>query len=113
MPNKNQVGETTGILMAPFPVDFLNRKLRETKFDSGWTISLVDRHGHLAAAAAAPRIGFPSPAIDLTGYEPVKQLLAGRAGYGTFSRDGNKFLVTYQPAADGGWGVLVEKPAAL
>jgi PAS domain S-box-containing protein len=112
VPIKNETGKVTGILMAPFPVDFLNRKLHETRFDSGWTISLVDRHGHLAAAAV-PRIGSSSPAMDLTGYEPVKQLLAGRAGYGTFSRDDNKFLVTYQPAADGGWGVLVEKPADL
>jgi PAS domain S-box-containing protein len=110
VPIKNQAGETTGILVAPFPLDFLNRKLRETKFDGGWTISLVDRHGHLAAA---PRLGSFSPAIDLTGYEPVKQMLAGRAGHGTFLRDDNKFLVTYQPAAVGGWGVLVEKPATL
>lgn len=109
VPIKNESGETTGILMAPISLDFLNRRLREAKFDGGWTISLLDQHGHLAAG---PQINSFSPAIDLTGYEPIRQLIAGHAGHGMFSRDDNKILATYQPAAEDGWGVLVEKPAS-
>jgi PAS domain S-box-containing protein len=110
VPIRNEAGETNGILMAAVSLDFLNRKLRETKFDGSWLISLVDQHGHLAAG---PQVNSFSRAIDLTGYEPVRHLTAGQAGHGMFSRDDNKYFATYQPAAGDGWGVLVEKPVAV
>jgi len=110
IPIKDDMGKPTGILMAPFAVDAMSRQLVETKLEDGWTISLVDQRGHLSAR---PKIDAFSPAIDLSSYEPVKQMRAGHAGYGRFVRDGNTFLVRYEPAGEQGWGVLVEKQEAV
>ncbi len=110
VPITDEAGKTIGILMAPFALDSLNRSLAATKFKGGWTISVVDQSGHLAAG---PRIDPFSQEIDLSHYEPVQQLIRGRTGFGTFSRAENKFSTAYQPTAESGWGVLVEKPTAI
>jgi PAS domain S-box-containing protein len=110
VPITSDAGRPIGILMAPFALNSLGRKLAETKFDGGWAISILDQHGQIAAGG---RLDSFRAAIDLSKYEPVKQLLAGRAGYGTFSRDDNSFFAAYQPTAENGWGALVEKPTAV
>ena len=99
-----------GILMAPFSLDALSKKLAETQFDGDWTISLLDQRGRLAAGANVNSFGVP---VDLSRYAPVTQILAGRSGYGRFSRDDHELFSTYQPVGEGGWGILVEKPAAV
>ena len=109
VPITDEAGKTIGILMAPFAIDTLSRELVDTKLEAGWTISLVDQNGHLSAR---PNIDSFSP-VDLSGYEPVKQLRAGQTGYGVYGRDGSTFLARYQPAGKYGWGVLVEKSAAV
>ncbi|MGC1373752.1 MAG: PAS domain S-box protein [Candidatus Sulfotelmatobacter sp.] len=109
VPITNDAGEPTGVLMAPFALDSMRRRLAETKFDGSWTISVLDQRGQLAVG---PRIDPFSAAIDLSQYEPVKALMARRAGYGTFSRANNSFFSAYQPTPEGEWGILVEKPAA-
>ncbi|MFY9909746.1 MAG: response regulator [Candidatus Sulfotelmatobacter sp.] len=110
VPITNDAGEPIGVLMAPFALDSLSRRLTETKFDSGWTISVLDQRGHLAVG---PRLDPFLETVDLSQYEPAKQLLLGRAGYGTFSRAQNNFFAAYQPTGEEGWGILVEKPAAV
>jgi PAS domain S-box-containing protein len=107
---KDDSGKITGILLAPFSVDSLNRQLGQAKFDGGWTISIVDRDGHLAAR---PNINSFSPPVDLSRYGPVKLVLGGQSGAGIFTRDQTRFFARYQPIAGWGWGVLVEKPAAV
>lgn len=109
VPVKDEAGKPIGILMAPFALDTMSRQLVETKLEEGWTISLVDQSGHLSAR---PNIDSLSPPVDLSGYEPAKQVRAGRAGYGTFVRDGTRFFVRYEPVPQCGWGILVEKAAA-
>ncbi len=106
----DDTGKPVGILMAPFALDSLNRSLAATKFKGGWTISVVDQGGHLAAG---PRVDPFSQEIDLSQYEPVKQLLRSRTGFGTFSRSDTRFSAAFQPTTESGWGVLVEKPTAV
>jgi PAS domain S-box-containing protein len=106
----DNAGKPLGILMAPFALDSLNRTLASTKFRGGWTISVLDQSGHLAAG---PRIDPFSKEVDLSQYEPVKQLLRGLNGFGAFWRADQKFSAAYQPTAESGWGVLVEKPTDL
>jgi PAS domain S-box-containing protein len=103
-------GRPVGILMAPYALDIMSRQLVETKLENGWTISLIDQHGHLSAH---PNIDAYSPPVDLNVYEPVKQLQSGREGYGIFARDGKSFATRYEPVPQYGWGVLVEQPSSL
>jgi PAS domain S-box-containing protein len=110
VPITDDAGTPIGVLMAPFAVDALSRRLAETKFNGSWMISILDQRGQLAVG---PRIDPFSAAVDLSQYEAAKQLRVGRAGYGTFSRNGNSFFAAYQPTPEGGWGILVEKPAAV
>jgi PAS domain S-box-containing protein len=106
----DDVGKPIGILMAPFSIDTMSQDLVETKLEDGWTISLVDQNGHLSGR---PNIDAFSLPVDLSGYEPVKQMRAGRAGDGMFPRNGSTFFARYEPAGEYGWGILVEKPAAV
>ena len=110
VPVRDQAGKPIGILMAPCTLDTMSRELVETKLDGGWTISLVDQNGHLSAR---PNINSYAPPIDLSGYEPVRQLRTAQAGYGTFVRDGESFFTRYEPVGRYGWGILVEQPAAV
>jgi len=109
VPIKDEEGKPIGILMAPYTLDTMSRELVQTKLEGAWTISLVDQNGHLSAR---PTIDSYSPPVDLKGYEPVKQVRAGKAGNGTFGRDGGTFFTRYEPVGQYGWGVLVEQPAA-
>ena len=109
VPLRDDAGQPTGILMAPFNLDTMSRQLVETRPSDGWTISLVDQYGHLAAR---PGIDPLSPAVDLSGYEPVKRLRIGQSGFGAFTRDRQTFFARYQPVGTYGWGILVEQPAA-
>jgi PAS domain S-box-containing protein len=108
VPLTDAQGRPVGILMAPFAVDTISQWLAEAKLEDAWTISLVDHNGHLAAHPEMdPRV----PAVDLGSYEPIRQVRAGRAGNGTFERDGDTFFARYQPVRPYGWAVLVEQPS--
>jgi PAS domain S-box-containing protein len=109
VPLRDDAGEPIAILMAPSSLDTMSRQLVETKLENGWTISLVDQHGHLSAR---PNIDSRAAAVDLSGYEPVKRLQTGGSGFGLFVRDGDTFAARYQPVQPYGWGVLVEQPAS-
>jgi PAS domain S-box-containing protein len=110
VPILDEKARPIGILMAPFALDTFSRRLVETKLEAGWEISLVDQNGHLSAR---PNIDSLATAIDLSYYEPVREVRAGHAGDGVFVRDGKKFFAHYEPAGNYGWGILVEKPAAV
>ena len=109
VPVRDDAGKPIGILMAPHALDTMSRELVETKLEGGWTISLVDQNGHLSAH---PNIDSYTAPVDLSAYEPVKQLQASQSGQGTFVRDGNSFFARYEPVRPYGWGVLVEQPSA-
>jgi PAS domain S-box-containing protein len=109
LPVFDDVGKPMGILMAPIPLHIISRELVQTKLEGAWTISLVDQNGHLSAY---PNIDSYAPAVDLRTYEPVRQMEAGKAGYGTFVRDGSTFFARYEPLHSYGWGILVEQPLA-
>ena len=108
VPVKDDEGKPMGILMGAFALDAISHRLMETKLEGGWTISLVDQNGHLSAR---PNIQTLAPSVDLSGYEPVKQMQAGQAGNGMFERDGRVFFTRYEPVSRYGWGVLVEQPS--
>jgi PAS domain S-box-containing protein len=110
VPLKDFAGKPVAILMAPCSLDTMSRQLVETKLENGWTISLVDQHGHLSAR---PNIDSFAPSVDLSGYEPVKRMQTGHSGYGIFTRDGSSFASGYEPVPQYGWGVLVEQPASV
>ncbi len=107
VPIRDEAGKPIGILMAPYTLETMSRRLVATKVEGAWTISLVDQHGHLSAR---PNIDSYSAPIDLSGYEPVKLMRAGDAGNGTFVRGGDTFFARYEPVRQYGWGILVEKP---
>lgn len=110
VPIKDERGRPVGILMAPYALNRISRSLVETKLEGAWLISLVDQNGHLSAHASIdPHL----PAVDLSGFEPVRQLRSGHAGYGMFMRGGQSLFVRYQPLQSYGWGILVEQPAAM
>lgn len=110
VPIEDDAGKQIGILMAPTTIETMSRQLVDAKLDDGWTISLVDQNGHLSAR---PNIDSFSPAVDLREYEPVRLVRKGLSGHGMYIRDGQTFFVRYEPTTDYGWGVLVEKPAAV
>ena len=107
VPIEDQAGKPIGILMAPYTLDTMSRHLVETKIEGAWTISLVDQHGHLSAR---PNIDSYAAPIDLSRYEPVKQMQAGKTGHGTFVQGSEVFFSAYKPVGASGWGVLVEQP---
>jgi PAS domain S-box-containing protein len=108
VPITDDAGKPVGILMAPITLDTMSRELVQTKFVGAWAISLVDQHGHLSARA---NIDSYLPAVDLNRYEPVRRMLAGKAGQGVFAREGTTFFTWYEPLPLYGWGILVEQPA--
>jgi PAS domain S-box-containing protein len=110
VPITDDAGKPVGILMAPITLDTMSRELVQTKLVGAWAISLVDQHGHLSARA---NIDSYLPAVDLSRYEPVQRMLAGKAGQGVFARDGTTFFTWYEPLPLYGWGILVERPAAV
>src|SRR5216683_3501245 len=107
VPVRDEAGYPIGILMAPYTLETMSRRLVATKIEGAWTISLVDQHGYLSAR---PDINSYSAPIDLNGYEPVKRMLAGNAGHGTFVRGEDTFFARYEPVGQYGWGVLVDQP---
>src|SRR6266699_1880685 len=107
VPVRDEAGKPIGILMAPYTLETMSRRLVGTKIEGAWTISLVDQHGYLSAR---PNINSYSAPIDLNGYEPVKQMLAGNAGHGTFVRGDDTLFARYEPVGPYGWGVLVDQP---
>jgi PAS domain S-box-containing protein len=109
VPVRDDAGKPVGVLMAPCAVDTMSRQLVETKLENGWTISLVDQRGHLAARHNIDSYAAP---IDLSGYEPVRRMRAGLSGYGLFARDADTFAARYAPLPQYGWGVLIEQPAS-
>ena len=110
VPVKDEAGKPTGFLMGAYALATMSQHLVEAKLEDGWTISLVDQNGHLSAH---PNMDSYSPLVDLSGYEPVKQMRTGQAGNGMFVRDGNTFFAGYKPVRQYGWGILVEKPSAV
>ncbi len=109
VPITDEAGNPTGILMAPYALDSISQWLVKTDLDGAWTISVVDRNGHLSAR---PNIDPLAQPIALGDYEPVKRLQAGSAGNGTFAHAGNTFFTRYEPVPRYGWGILVERPAS-
>jgi PAS domain S-box-containing protein len=109
VPVRDKEGKPVGILMAPYTLETMSRRLVAIKMQGAWTISLVDQHGYLSAR---PNINSYSAPINLNAYEPVKLMLAGNAGHGTFVRDNDTFFARYEPAGHYGWGILVEQPSA-
>ncbi len=109
VPIKDAKGKPVGILMAPYSLDIMSRRLVETKLEGTWTISLVDQRGQLSAH---PHIDPHAAPIDLGSYEPVKRVRAGNSGNGVFVRDGEAFFEHYEPLPEYGWGILVEQPAS-
>jgi PAS domain S-box-containing protein len=107
VPIEDQGGKPIGILVAPYTLETMSRRLVHTKIDGAWTISLVDQHGRLSAG---PNIDSYAAPIDLSAYEPAKLVQTGNAGQGTFLRGSEAFFAAYEPVGQAGWGVLVEQP---
>src|ERR1700682_3284041 len=66
VPLEDVQGRPVGILMAPFALDIISKRLVETKLEGAWIVSLVDQSGRLSARA---NIDAFSPAVDLSGIE--------------------------------------------
>jgi hypothetical protein len=110
VPVKDDAGKPTGFLMGAYALATMSQHLVETNLESGWTISLVDQHGHLSAR---PNIDSYAAPVDLSDYEPVKRLRTAKSGHGTFVRDGDTYFAEYEPVQQYGWGILVEQPSAV
>ena len=108
VPVRDEAGKPVGILMAPYTLETMSRRLVAIKMEGAWTISLVDQRGYLSAR---PNINSYSAPIDLNTYEPVKRMLGGNTGHGTFARGNETFFARYEPVGHYGWGILVEQPS--
>ena len=108
VPIKDDQGRPVAILMAPYALDTLSKRLLENSQERTWTVSLVDQNGHVSVH---PKLDPHSVPIDLNGYEPVQHLRTGDSGAGTFAKDGIQYFARYAPISPYGWGVLVEQPA--
>jgi len=106
VPIKDEDGTVIGILMAPYTLQTMSRRLVHSEVNGAWTISLIDQHGRLAAR---PNLDARYPQVDLSAYQPTQQLRAGHSGHGTFVRNGVSYFVSYEPVSPYGWGVLVEQ----
>ncbi|MGA7077174.1 MAG: PAS domain S-box protein [Terriglobales bacterium] len=109
VPLKDDQGNPVGILIGACSVETISRQLVETKLEDGWTISLIDQHGHLAAYT---NIDSHSQPVALSAYEPVQRMRTSQSGNGTFVRDGKSFFTRYEPIPQYGWGILVEQQEA-
>jgi PAS domain S-box-containing protein len=109
VPVRDNAGHPVGILMATCAANTIGREAVETKLEDGWTISLVDQHGHLSGRN---NLDAYAAAVDLSHYEPVKRMQNGSSGYGLFVWDGDTLAVRYEPVQPYGWGVLVEQSAS-
>jgi PAS domain S-box-containing protein len=110
VPIVDDKGKTTGILMGADALDTISQRLVETRLEGGWSILLIDQHGHMAARQ---NIDSHDAVINLAEYGPVKHLLARQAGDGTFERDGKTMFAHYEPVGEFNWGVITEQPLAL
>src|ERR1700721_4387213 len=97
VPMEDQAGKPIGILVAPYTLETMSRRLVHTKIDGAWTISLVDQHGRLSAR---PNIDTYAAPIDLNAYEPVKLVRTGNAGQGTFVRGREGFFPPYEQGGE-------------
>ena len=107
VPVKDESGRTVAIVMAPYSLETLSKRLLISEASRAWTISLVDQKGH---APTSPQFDSYSVATDLNAYEPVQHLRMGDPGNGNFTRDGVSYFTRWEPVANYGWGVLVEQP---
>jgi len=107
VPLLDDAGKPIGILMGADPLQTLAQRSVTADLAGGWNIRLVDQHGHLAAERD---IRADSSIEDLSSYEPVSQIRAGRTGLGTFTRNGATFFTRYETVPAYSWGVLVEQP---
>ena len=110
VPIADTAGKPVGLLMAPIAVDTMSRELIQTRLEGAWTISLVDQNGHLSAR---PNIDSHSAPVNLSQYKPVREMLTGNAGHGTFVRDNTSYFARYDPLPIYKWGILVEQPTAV
>jgi PAS domain S-box-containing protein len=110
VPILNDNGEPIGILMGADALDTISQRLVETRLDGGWTILLVDQHGHMAARQD---IDAHAAAVDLTAYGPVRHLIAHQSGNGMYVRDGRTMFAHYEPVKEFNWGVIAEQPLAF
>jgi PAS domain S-box-containing protein len=107
VPITDEKGEPVGILMGADAVDTISQRLVETRLEGGWTIFLVDQHGHMAARQ---NIDSHAAVENLADYEPVKRLLAQQSGDGIFARNGGTVFAHYEPVSGFNWGVVTEQP---
>ena len=82
VPVRDDRGHPIAIVMAPYALETLNKRLLVNDARGAWTISLVDQKGHLSAH---PKLDFSSMPTDLNAYEPVQHLRTGNSGTGTFA----------------------------
>jgi PAS domain S-box-containing protein len=110
VPIVDDKGNAIGILMGADALDTISQRLVETRLEGGWSILLVDQHGHMAARQ---NIDSHAAVVNLAEYGPVKHLLARQAGDGTFEREGKTMFAHYEPVDEFNWGVITEQPLAL
>ncbi|MCU1221375.1 MAG: hypothetical protein JWN42_2572 [Candidatus Angelobacter sp.] len=101
-------GKPIGILMAPLAINVLNQWLQGLTARGDRTISIVDHEGHLVAY---PQMDVFKTPENLSGFEPVRRVIAGQTGTDYFRRGSETVLISYTPVKSTGWGILSELPA--
>jgi len=109
VPLEDTHGNPIGILMAPYALDTISKRL-VTKLKGAWSIVLVDQRGHVSARE---NIDVMSSPIDFSGLEAVRRVLHGESGSGIFNQDNREYFASYEPVGLYGWGILVEQPKEI
>ena len=104
-------GETIiGVMGASINLDFLSdlvwyeKSKPSTEANYGF---IVDSKGHVIAH---PNEDYVKASLDLTNLEPVKAVIKGGKGAGTYRFDGQNKLVAYDYMTETNWGILVQIP---
>ena len=103
VPIKDERGRAIGILMAPFSIETIRAWDRYLTASSTNFIEIVDRRGN-------PVIQRASQTAAESNFEPVRRVLAGQTGKGSFWQAGDEVLAGYHPIKASGGGVIIAVP---
>ncbi|HEV3038327.1 MAG TPA: ATP-binding protein [Candidatus Angelobacter sp.] len=99
--------QLSGVLAVTYDLETIKRWLAGMPPSATRWISVVDQNGVIVVA---PDRDGAKAARDVSAYENVKKVIAGKGGTEFLWQDGKQILVGRRPLSSVGWGVLVEFP---
>ncbi|PJE51531.1 MAG: hypothetical protein COV29_00015 [Candidatus Yanofskybacteria bacterium CG10_big_fil_rev_8_21_14_0_10_36_16] len=105
-PIKNSFGSPAGILLFQIKLSKFQKWIEEIKIGKEGITFIVDQNANIVAHSNISNL---TEVINYSEDEDVKRVLAGNAGSEIVIND-SKFLSSFTPFADYGWGVITRIP---